>query len=148
MNQIMYKEINVNKVLYKTLTTTHLYSKSMRSLFKSVKHKKRVSWRTGPFHPTELTSQTNRTNTSWWVQKVSLPHLNDGGSADWPTGPDPSSHSYILWLFDKIFLYMQIIYFFKEITHTTSSDLKSRDSIARVNHYIRGIVRFGGQRCI
>jgi len=52
----MYKEINVNKVLYKTLTTTHLYSKSMRSLFKSVKHKKRVSWRTGPFHPTELTS--------------------------------------------------------------------------------------------
>jgi len=43
MNQMMCKEINVNTVRYKTLTTTNFYSKSMRSLFKSVKNKKRLA---------------------------------------------------------------------------------------------------------
>ena len=38
-NQIIYKEINVNKVLCKTLTTTNLNFKNMIFLFKSVKHK-------------------------------------------------------------------------------------------------------------
>ena len=45
MNQIMYKKlmykkINVNKVLYETLTNTSFYFKSMRSLFKSAKNTK------------------------------------------------------------------------------------------------------------
>jgi len=31
----MYEEINVNRVLYKTLTTTKFNSKNMRFLFKS-----------------------------------------------------------------------------------------------------------------
>ena len=35
MNQMMYKKINVNKVLYKTFTTINFYSKSMRFLFKN-----------------------------------------------------------------------------------------------------------------
>ena len=39
MNQMMYKKINVNKVLYETLTTTNFNSKSMRFLFKSAKNK-------------------------------------------------------------------------------------------------------------
>jgi len=39
MNQMIYKEINVNKVLHKTLTTTNLISKSMRFLFKNAKKK-------------------------------------------------------------------------------------------------------------
>jgi len=36
----MYKEINVNKVIYKILITTNFYLKNMRFLFKSVKNKK------------------------------------------------------------------------------------------------------------
>ena len=42
MNQIMCKEININKVLYKILTTTHLYSKNTRSLLKSIKKEKKT----------------------------------------------------------------------------------------------------------
>jgi len=38
MNQVIYKEINVNKVVYKTLTTTNFNSKSMRFLIKSTKN--------------------------------------------------------------------------------------------------------------
>ena len=45
MSQMMYKEININKVLYKTLTTINFYSKNMRSLFKSIKSKKKAGWR-------------------------------------------------------------------------------------------------------
>jgi len=33
MNQMMYKEINVNKVLYKTLVITNFNSKNMRFFF-------------------------------------------------------------------------------------------------------------------
>ena len=40
MNKMMYKEINVNKILYKTLTTTNFNSKNIRFLFKSTKIKK------------------------------------------------------------------------------------------------------------
>jgi len=36
----MYKEINVNKVLYKTLIPINFYSKNMISIYKSVKNKK------------------------------------------------------------------------------------------------------------
>jgi len=39
MNQMMYKKVNVNKVLYKTLNTTSFNSKSKRFLFKRVKNK-------------------------------------------------------------------------------------------------------------
>ena len=38
---MMYKEINVNKVIYKTLTTTNFNFKSMKVLFKSAKNKER-----------------------------------------------------------------------------------------------------------
>jgi len=41
MNQMMYKEINVNKILYKTLITTNFYSKSIRYIFISAKIKKK-----------------------------------------------------------------------------------------------------------
>jgi len=37
----MYKEMNVSKVLYKTLITTNFNSKNIRFLFKSDKNKKR-----------------------------------------------------------------------------------------------------------
>jgi len=40
MNQMRHKEINVNKVLYKTLTTTNFNFESMTLLFKSAKIKK------------------------------------------------------------------------------------------------------------
>jgi len=36
---MMYKEINVNKVLYKTLKTVNFNSKNMRFLFLNVKSK-------------------------------------------------------------------------------------------------------------
>jgi len=39
MNEMIYNEINVNKVIYKTLTIVSFYSKSMRSLFKKVQKK-------------------------------------------------------------------------------------------------------------
>ena len=39
MNQMIYKKIDVNKVVYKTLTTTNFNFKMMRFFFKSVKNK-------------------------------------------------------------------------------------------------------------
>jgi len=39
----MYKEINVNKVLYKTLTTTNFNFKNMRFIFKNAKNKEQVN---------------------------------------------------------------------------------------------------------
>jgi len=35
----MYKEINVNKVLYKTLSITNFNSKSLKFIFKNFKNK-------------------------------------------------------------------------------------------------------------
>ena len=46
MNQMMYKEININKVLYKTLIITNFNFKNIRFLFKSTKNKE---GRTLPF---------------------------------------------------------------------------------------------------
>ena len=40
INQMIYKEVNVNKTLYKILTTTNFYFKSMRFFFENLKHKK------------------------------------------------------------------------------------------------------------
>ena len=39
MNKMMYKEISVNKVIYKTLITTNFNSKNIKFLFKSTKNK-------------------------------------------------------------------------------------------------------------
>jgi len=39
MNQMIYKRININKVLYITFTTTNFNSKSMKLLFKNAKNK-------------------------------------------------------------------------------------------------------------
>ena len=39
MNKMIYKKINVNKVLYKTLITINFNLKNIKFLFKSVKNK-------------------------------------------------------------------------------------------------------------
>ena len=65
---MMYKEINVKKVLYKTLITTNFYSKNTRSLFKSVKNKVIL------FVAHWVGEVGNRANTGWLVQKVNPPH--------------------------------------------------------------------------
>jgi len=39
MNEMLYKEININKFLYKILITDNFNSKSMKFHFKSVKNK-------------------------------------------------------------------------------------------------------------
>jgi len=61
----MYKEISVNKVIYKTLITTNFNSKNIKFLFKSTKNKE--VWASLP----------GGTNTSCWVQKVNTFPLND-----------------------------------------------------------------------
>ena len=41
MNKMMYTKININKVLYKTLTTINFNLKNMRFLFKSDRNRKK-----------------------------------------------------------------------------------------------------------
>jgi len=61
----MYKEINVNKVMHKTLTTTNLNSKSMKFIFKSKDDK---------------AGQTAYSNP---LARLGLPRNSHGPSARW-----------------------------------------------------------------